>query len=114
VARPVASNLNYVAGQAVPNLVLAKLGTAGRVCIYSNVATDVIADVSGYFPAGSGYVPIDNPTRILDTRGTAPCGLVGAVFCETFGAPRGDGSRTGDLDPGRWSVSRVDGGDVGG
>ena len=68
VARPVASNLNFVAGQTVPNLVLAKLGTSGRVCVYSNVATDVIADVSGYFPAGSGFTPIDNPTRILDTR----------------------------------------------
>jgi hypothetical protein len=83
-ARPEASNLNYVAGQSVPNLVFAKLGAGGRVCAYSNVATDLIADVAGYFPAGSGYVPIDNPTRILDTRGSAPCGLVSAVFCETF------------------------------
>jgi hypothetical protein len=68
VARPVASNLNFVAGQAIPNLVLAKLGASGRVCVYSSVATDVIVDVSGYFPAGSGYTPIDNPNRILDTR----------------------------------------------
>ena len=28
--RPLASNLNYVAGQSVPNLVLAKLGAAGE------------------------------------------------------------------------------------
>ena len=33
VARPEASNLNFVAGQTVPNLVLAKLGTSGRVCV---------------------------------------------------------------------------------
>ena len=107
--RPVASNLNYLAGQAVPNLVIAKLGTAGRVCAYTYVATDLIADVSGYFPAGSGYIPIDNPVRILDTRGSAPCGLVGAVFCETFDAPAGNGSRTGDLDPVLWGVSRGSG-----
>ena len=30
--------------------------------------TDVIADVAGYFPAGSDYIPVTNPTRILDTR----------------------------------------------
>ena len=108
VTRPLASNLNYVAGQAIPNLVLAKLGTGGRVCVYSFVATDVIADVSGYFPAGSGYTPIDNPTRILDTRTSpATCGLAGAVFCETFSAPKGQGTRTGDLDPVLWGVSRV-------
>jgi len=28
----------------------------------------VLADVAGYFPAGSGFTPITNPTRILDTR----------------------------------------------
>ena len=68
VDRPLASNLNYVAGLTVPNLAVVRLGTAGKVCIYSLVATDVVADVSGYFPAGSGYVAIDNPTRIVDTR----------------------------------------------
>ena len=105
--RPEASNLNYVAGQSVPNLVIAKLGTAGRVCAYSYAATDLIADVNGFFPAGSSYTPIPNPTRILDTRGSAPCGLLGAVFCETFDKPAGNGSRTGDLSAARWSVSRM-------
>jgi len=105
----VASNLNYVAGQSVPNLVIAKLGTAGRVCAYSYAATDLIADVNGFFPAGSSYTPIPNPTRILDTRGSAPCGLLGAVFCETFDKPAGNGSRTGDLDPVLWGVSRGSG-----
>ena len=37
------------------------------------------------------------------------CGLVGAVFCETFDAPEGNGSRTGDLDPVLWGVSRLGG-----
>ena len=66
--QPLASNLNYVAGQTVPNLAIVRLGAGGRVCLYSMVATDLVADVAGYFPAGSGYTPIDNPTRILDTR----------------------------------------------
>ena len=41
------------------------------MCIFSSQAADVVADVAGFFPAGSGYVPITNPTRILDTR-TSP------------------------------------------
>ena len=35
------------------------------------------------------------------------CGLAAAAFCETFDKPAGDGSRTGDLDPVLWGVSRV-------
>jgi len=38
------------------------------VCIYSYAAIDVLADVSGSFPAGSGFTPVSNPTRVLDTR----------------------------------------------
>ncbi len=66
--RPRASNLNFAAGQTIPNLVIAKPGTGGKVCIYSDTTIDVLADVSGYFPAGSDFTPITNPTRILDTR----------------------------------------------
>jgi len=66
--RPVASNLNYSAGQTIPNLVLAKPGAGGRVCVFSDATIDVLADVAGFFPAGSGFAPISNPTRILDTR----------------------------------------------
>ena len=66
--QPNASNLNYVGGQTVPNLTIAKLGESGEVCFFSMVETDLIADVAGYFPAGSGYTPIVNPVRTLDTR----------------------------------------------
>ncbi|MGK0275577.1 MAG: hypothetical protein ACI9N0_001963, partial [Ilumatobacter sp.] len=40
----------------------------GKACIYSLAAIDLVADVSGFFPAGSDFTPITNPTRILDTR----------------------------------------------
>ena len=46
---PAASNLNFVAGDTIPNAVIAKLGTNGRVCLYTNVATHLIVDVTGYF-----------------------------------------------------------------
>jgi len=78
--RPEASNLNYAVGQTIPNLVIAKPGVLGWVCVYSDAAIDVLADVSGFFPAGSGFTPIANPTRVLDTRNGigAPVAAVGA------------------------------------
>ncbi|MDQ3897080.1 MAG: hypothetical protein M3326_07510 [Actinomycetota bacterium] len=76
-SRPLASNLNFVAGQTVPNLVIARVGEGGKVAIYNNVGTvDVVADTQGYFAApvasgtalpGAVYFP-SNPARILDTR----------------------------------------------
>ena len=33
--RPLASNLNYVAGQTVPNLVIVKVGAGGKVSLYN-------------------------------------------------------------------------------
>jgi hypothetical protein len=75
--RPLASNLNFIAGQTVPNLVIARVGDGGKVSIYNNVGNvDVVADTQGYFaapvtppavPPGSQYFP-SNPARILDTR----------------------------------------------
>jgi hypothetical protein len=48
--RPLASNLNAVAGQVVPNMVLARLGDAGSVALYNNSGdVDLVADVMGYF-----------------------------------------------------------------
>jgi hypothetical protein len=47
--RPVASNLNFNAGQNVPNLVMAKLGAGGQVSIFNETAaTQVLVDLMGY------------------------------------------------------------------
>jgi hypothetical protein len=67
--QPDTSNLNYQAGEAVPNLVISKLGTDGKVCVFSSAEVDVFVDVSGYFPAGSPFTGIV-PDRRLDTRPT--------------------------------------------
>jgi hypothetical protein len=66
-AIPTASNINYVAGDTVANLVVAKIGAGGTVCLFTNSAVDLIADVNGYFPAGTSYQPLD-PARLLETR----------------------------------------------
>ncbi len=46
---PTASNLNFVSGDTVPNLVVVKLDGSGRVCLTSNVRTYVLADLAGWF-----------------------------------------------------------------
>lgn len=66
--RPEASNINYSAGQTIANSAFAKPGVDGKVCIYTYASAEVLVDVAGYFPAGSDYEPIANPSRILDTR----------------------------------------------
>jgi hypothetical protein len=69
--RPVASNLNFNPGPSQPNLVIARVGTDGKVSIYNNLGSvHVVADVQGWYATdtiGSTYVPL-NPARILDTR----------------------------------------------
>jgi Zn-dependent metalloprotease len=70
-ARPsVGSNLNCVAGQTIPNMVMVPLGPSNTVKIYNNAGTvDVIADVMGSLvPGVGGGFTGTNPTRVLDTR----------------------------------------------
>ena len=57
---PTASNVNYRAGGADPNLVVAKLGTDGTIKVYAEKTTNVIVDVFGYFSttAANGFIPV--------------------------------------------------------
>ena len=78
--RPVASNINFVRGDTIANLVIVRLGTGGRVDIFNNSGqTEVAADVVGYYSETGGsealFTPI-TPERILDTRenGQQPIG----------------------------------------
>jgi hypothetical protein len=68
---PLASNLNFVAGQTVPNLTVARIGDGGRICLYSAAPTQLVVDVTGYVPAGSALSTL-NPSRLLDTRAASP------------------------------------------
>ncbi|WP_374775053.1 PKD domain-containing protein [Streptomyces sp. NBC_01310] len=69
--RPVTSNLNYTAGQSVPNLVIVPVGTDGHVELFNGGwgSVDLIADVTGYFTQSeaSGYTSL-TPVRAVDTR----------------------------------------------
>jgi hypothetical protein len=78
-SRPLASNVNFVAGQTVPNRVIVKTGAGGKITLYNAFGNvDLIADVNGWFTdnsgstlaTGSGDIFVGTtPNRILDTRG---------------------------------------------
>jgi hypothetical protein len=79
-SRPTASNLNYVAGQTIPNMVTVSIGFGGRIDLASNQGCpNVIVDIAGYYTGWSpdtivagGFVGM-TPARALDTRSSAPC-----------------------------------------
>jgi hypothetical protein len=64
---PTASNLNFVQGSTVPNNVIAKIGTGGKVCLYAAEATHLLVDVNGYFGPSPAFQAI-SPKRVLDSR----------------------------------------------
>jgi hypothetical protein len=50
-SQPTASNLNFVAGQTIANMVIVKVGTGGKITLFNNAgSTPVLVDVVGYFP----------------------------------------------------------------
>ena len=82
--QPTVSNLNYIPGQTVPNLVTVKLGANGRVNLYNSQGfTHLIADVVGYYtatrPPGGGLFTAVTPKRLLDTREGAGIAVAGGT-----------------------------------
>lgn len=66
---PLASNLNYAAGQTIGNSALTKISEDGTVCIHTSVDTDVVVDLNGVASAGteSNFQSLV-AGRLLDTR----------------------------------------------
>jgi len=83
--QPTASNLNFTAGEVVPNLVEVGAGSSGQVSIYSSSRSDVVVDVEGYVDStasggtGAGLYNALSPARICDTRSGNPSGLTGGA-----------------------------------
>ena len=50
-AVPNASNLNFAAGQTVPNAVVAKVGAGGAVCVFAERPIHLLVDVNGFVGA---------------------------------------------------------------
>jgi hypothetical protein len=50
VTRPTASDVNWIAGETVPNLTIVKLGAGGAIDLYNAAGhTDAIIDVVGWY-----------------------------------------------------------------
>ena len=76
VAMPGTSNLNFLANQSVPNLVVAPVSASGMVDLFNGSlgTAQLVADVSGYYLSGAyapnvpGALVAISPARVLDTR----------------------------------------------
>lgn len=66
---PLASNVNYRAGQTVANLAVTKLGDGGAVCIRSYAPAHVLVDLAGWLAPGGAEFTASAPHRVIDTRG---------------------------------------------
>jgi hypothetical protein len=69
---PLASNLNFVSGETVPNLVTAGVGADGAILVEASVGTHVVIDLVGWYGTagatpGSRFHPMA-PRRVVDTR----------------------------------------------
>ncbi len=50
VTRPGTSDLNFVGGQTIPNLVVVQVGSNGKVDVYNSFgSTNVVIDVMGWY-----------------------------------------------------------------
>jgi hypothetical protein len=98
-SRPTVSNLNFVAGQTVANLVAVPVGVDGSVRFYNwSSGAHLIADIAGWVPfesVGSEF-GAGNPARLLDTRsqgstvdgsfkGSGPLGQGGVLELQVTG-----------------------------
>lgn len=63
------SNVNYLPGETVPNLVVCELGDGGRITVEAaSSACHVVGDVFGYVGSGGGRLVAVPPSRLLDSR----------------------------------------------
>ena len=53
--RPNASNVNYRPGGAVANAVIVRVGVGGKVCMFTETATQLIVDINGWYAAGVAF-----------------------------------------------------------
>lgn len=66
---PVASNLNYTAGETRSNIAVVPASADGRVCVYSYGSTHIVIDRYGSYQNTSGSLAqLTTPFRLIDTR----------------------------------------------
>ena len=86
--RPLASSLNFTAGQTIPNAVVSKLDGNGNVCFFASGRTHLVVDAAGSFPTAQAFAPLSAPARLLDT----PARAHGGRPVQQRGQARGQGT----------------------
>ena len=64
--RPTVSNHNFGRDQVVAHAAIVPVSASGEVCIYNNVAANLIVDITGTFASETGIADIES--RLVDTR----------------------------------------------
>ncbi len=77
---PLASNVNFSAGQTVPNFVAIAVSDADEVCVYSSAATHLVVDASGYFSEAVVTTTSTTTTTTVPTPGLDSCEDKAALF----------------------------------
>ena len=89
--QPGTSSVNFPPGSASPNTVVTRIGTDGRIRIFTNAAVNVIVDIFGWFgPGGTARVFTVVPDRVFDTRapGGSPVGKNQTIDVQIAGTAR--------------------------
>jgi uncharacterized protein YkwD len=73
-APPEASNINFAAGGAIPNLVTVAFGANTTICVYTSTKLHLLADLAGWLGSspgnGASTMTTVEPVRVLDSRST--------------------------------------------
>jgi len=67
--KPLASSVNYTAGEDIPNTVIAIPDQYGKLCLDSSTPVNLITDLSGWFMSGDEFHTF-TPQRAFDLRQT--------------------------------------------
>jgi hypothetical protein len=67
-AVPPVSNVNYNAGDTVPNSAVVPIGADRSICVFSSTPAHVVVDLSGAFGTSGAALTTVVPGRLLDTR----------------------------------------------
>ena len=90
--RPNVAQLTYGAGQSIATTAMLKLASDGSICLFNSSATDLVIDVSGYFPRAATTFVAVQPGRLLETRTGPGFSTVDGAFSGV--GVRGAGSTT--------------------
>jgi hypothetical protein len=62
------SNVNFGAGEIRANSAIVKLSKAGTICVQSNVAVDIVIDITGFMSSSGLRYQAVAPVRLIDSR----------------------------------------------